>query len=348
MNNRAGVGKRERLARALHRTGALRLVMKARSHLPDPLSVLTYHSIAARAEPGFDEAVVDATPDQFHEQLAFVAKYFSVVTIDDVIDAMAGTGKLPPNPLLITFDDGYRSCIDTALPILAAHGLRATFFVATHYVENRRIYWWDRINYLINNSPRPDAHVDYPRRIELDMSSRASTIAELLRTVKEVRDLDLPRYLAALTEATEVPFSDDLERELAEKTIMTWDQVRALRDAGMDVQSHTQNHRVLQTLDDATLRDELTRSRRDLERALGDPIRAIAYPVGGDISHLPRVRAALDESGYSIGFTNATGINYPWQLRDRWNLRRLAVNRDASLAMFASSLALPPLAYVTR
>ena len=61
---------------------------------------------------------------------------------------------------------------------------------------------------------------------------------------------------------------------------MTWDDVRALAGAGMDIESHTRTHRVLDTLDRDQLRDELVGSRRDLEAQLGRPIRAIAYPVG--------------------------------------------------------------------
>ena len=90
---------------------------------------------------------------------------------------------------------------------------------------------------------------------------------------------------------------------------MTWDQVRALARAGMDVESHGRRHRVLQTLDDATLDDELAGSRADLEAQLGRPVRAIAYPVGRRIAREARIRDALAAAGYRIGLTNQSGVN---------------------------------------
>ena len=46
----------------------------------------------------------------------------------------------------MTFDDGYLDNHDVALPILVKHGVRAVFFLATDYIERRRLFWWDRVS----------------------------------------------------------------------------------------------------------------------------------------------------------------------------------------------------------
>lgn len=337
-------GKRERIAGILDRTGLTGLILRVRARLPEPLSVLTYHSVAEAASPGLDEEVVDATPAQFDEQLTFIARFFSVIGIEDLERALAGE-RLPANPLMITFDDGYLSNYDTALPLLERHGLTATFFIATEYVEQRRLYWWDRINYLINNARVERFSLTTPRKQTFDRKDRAATIDSLLKLVKQTPGLDLEAFLEELTIACDAPWSRELERELADRVIMTWDQVRALRDAGMDVQSHTRNHRVLQTLDAGELEHELRGSREDLEAQLDQPVRAIAYPVGRPIADVPAIRNAVRDAGYTVGFSNATGVNYRLGKVDPFDLRRLAANRDTSMAMFSGSLALPPLAY---
>lgn len=340
----AVAGRRQQLATILHQAGVLDLIMRARSRLPRTLSVLTYHSIADAAKPGFDDGVVDATPAQFEAQLAFVARHFSVVGIDDLARAVTGGATLPRNPLLITFDDGYLTCYTTALPLLRRFGLKATFFIATDYVQNRRLYWWDRINYLLHHSTRGRIGLRYPGDLELDLAG-GSACRQLIDLVKTTRGLDVERFLDELTEATGVRWTRELERELAAEMIMTWDQVRALRAAGMDVQSHTRRHRVLQTLSATELRDELSGSRDDLEAQLDEPITAVAYPVGREIAHIPEIRDAVRDAGYAIGFSNATGVNYRLRDIDPFGIRRLAVDRDASHAMFCGSLAVPPLAY---
>ncbi len=128
---------------------------------------------------------------------------------------------------------------------------------------------------------------------------------------------------------------------------MTWDDIRALDAAGMDVESHTRRHRVLETLERSDLRAELVGSRRDLEHNLGRPIRAISYPVG----RLPptRVRRAVAQAGYRVAFTNDGGVNRVWPRwlgsLDPFSLRRQSSECSQSDAMFLSQLAVPALGY---
>jgi peptidoglycan/xylan/chitin deacetylase (PgdA/CDA1 family) len=129
---------------------------------------------------------------------------------------------------------------------------------------------------------------------------------------------------------------------------MSWDDIRALAAAGVDVESHTRTHRVLETLDPGELRGELLGSRRDLETQLGRPVRAIAYPVG----RLPplSVRRAVADAGYRIGLTNATGVNYLWPaaLLDPYDIRRISTDRSQSDAVFLTQIAVPQLDTVRR
>ena len=137
---------------------------------------------------------------------------------------------------------------------------------------------------------------------------------------------------------------------------MTWDHIRALSRAGMDIQSHSRSHRVLQTLDDAQLDAELAGSRQELEAQLGRPVRAIAYPVGRRLGQgTERIRAAITEAGYRIGLTNGSGVNRIWPKSlgsrrrvDPLDIHRLALDRSMSDAMFLGQIALPAMAYHGR
>ena len=127
--------------------------MQLRRYVPVPtVSILTYHHIA-ESVPGYpyDPDVADASPVQFRRQIETLARYGTPIGIDELIRALHGA-PLPKNPLMITFDDGYRSCHDTALPILRAVGVRATFFISTAYITDRRLYWWEQIALLLSQS----------------------------------------------------------------------------------------------------------------------------------------------------------------------------------------------------
>jgi len=328
--------------------------MQMRRYAPAPtLSIITYHHIAEQGPSyPYDPDVADATPAQFRRQMETLARYGSPIGVDDLIAAVGGA-PLPKNPVMVTFDDGYRSCHDVALPILRAVGVRATFFIATSFISERRLYWWERISLLLRQAKHLTATITYPQTLTLDLTDPKIS-NKLTNLVKDTQDLDVDRYLDELGTALGVDWSRQIEADHADGLIMTWDQIRALARAGMDIESHGRRHRVLQTLDAGTLDSELAGSRRDLEAQLGRPVRAIAYPVGRRINGEQRIRDALSSAGYQIGLSNQSGVNrwWPSSLRgfapiDRFDVRRLATDREISDAMFLTQVALPRLAYLS-
>lgn len=335
--------KRAVFAHWLERAGILNAISRLRARAPSPwLTVLTYHSI--RPNPGpFDDGVVDASVALFDRQMEMIRGLGTPVTLSELREAIQENRPLPRRPLLVTFDDGYRDNFELALPILLRHRIRATFFVATGYVENRRLFWWDKLAYLIARSRRSRIELDYPRPVEIDLRDRAKANGTLQRIVKATPDLDLERFLYALGDAAEVELSHADERRFADELILTWKQVRALHEAGMDVQSHTRNHRVLQTLPRRELEDELRGSRQELEDVLKTSVFAVSYPVGRTIADSPALREAIASAGYELGFSNASGVNNLWQAVDPLDLRRISLDRDVDEVLFRGMLALPPL-----
>lgn len=349
---------RERVAGILHRTVALQGLLRLRGRAPVPtVSIITYHHVQDH-DPAYpyDPDVADATPAQFRWQMEALARHCTPIGIDELLRAIDGA-PLPKNPVMVTFDDGYLSCHDTALPILRAVGIRATFFIATNYITERRLYWWERVAMLVGRGVKSGT-VAYPisaQTLEL-VPREPATRKKINDLIKDAKNLDLDRFLDEVAVALGVPWTRELEAEYANGLIMTWDHIRALARAGMDVESHSRTHRVLQTLDDAGLASELLGSREDLETQLGRPIRAIAYPVGRRLGQgTERIRDAIEAAGYRIGLTNASGVNRIWpkalgNMRglDPLDIRRLSLDRSMSDAMFLTQIALPRLSYYGR
>ena len=134
------------------------------------ITVLTYHRVGRRDDPTvLDDGVVDVSPEQLARHLKFVKRWFDPIGIDQLAAFVRGRGRLPRNPLMVTFDDGYRDNHDVALPILVKHGVRAVFFLATDYIERRKLYWWDRISLLIARSKRPRIVMAYPEPLSIPL-----------------------------------------------------------------------------------------------------------------------------------------------------------------------------------
>lgn len=339
---------RTTLATAMEDAKLPSLFLALRSRAASPwITVLTYHRAAPpEAAAVFDDGVVDVTPEAFDRQVAFLVKWFDIIGVEDLLEFRRG-GPLPKNPLLITFDDGYLDNHDVALPILKKHGTKAVFFMATHYLSERRLFWWDKINWLMKRCTKDAIELTFPapERLVLGPTARErkSAITRALRIVKDHHGLDLPRFLDALADACGVSLSREDETKLADSILMTWDHVKALRAAGMDVQSHTSTHRVLQTLRDDQLAEELGGSREVLEGVLGEKVRAISYPVGKPLRYTPGIRNAVRKAGYELGFSNGTGVNHRWDF-DPLDAKRISLDADLSDAMFHAMCALPYLA----
>ena len=71
----------------------------------------------------------------FEEQMRFLKDHFLVCPISEIIEAMKNRAGSNPFRAAITFDDGFRVLMGDGLEILEKHGLKATFFIPTGFVE---------------------------------------------------------------------------------------------------------------------------------------------------------------------------------------------------------------------
>ncbi len=91
------------------------------------IPILMYHHFT---EDSSTELYTVVTKNRFSEQITALKKAgFNTVTTADIINYAEGKGNLPENPILITMDDGYKSNVTIAAPILKEHGMCATVFV---------------------------------------------------------------------------------------------------------------------------------------------------------------------------------------------------------------------------
>jgi len=78
--------------------------------------VLMYHDV--REEPVYGNSAIISTEALRIQMETLQEAGFETVTFDDLIAFVDLGAPLPPNPIVITFDDGYRSNLELAAPIL--------------------------------------------------------------------------------------------------------------------------------------------------------------------------------------------------------------------------------------
>lgn len=116
----------------------------------EAVPILMYHYV--RPDPGPDDPLgqdLSVTPEDFAEQIAYLAAQgYNTLTMAELADVRANRAVLPENPIVLTFDDGYRDFYEAAWPVLRQHGFKATLFVITAVVEQPVYVTWAMIDEL--------------------------------------------------------------------------------------------------------------------------------------------------------------------------------------------------------
>jgi hypothetical protein len=113
-----------------------------------------------------------------------------------------------------------------------------------------------------------------------------------------------------------------------EEALLTWDQVKEMSAHGISFGSHTKTHPILTQLEPEEARREISGSKVDIEKHLGGPCEAFAYP-NGDWN--PSLRGLVKENGYACACSldstsSAVGI-------DVYSLRRRMVHEGATVGI---------------
>lgn len=338
------------LAHWCRRGGLLPLLRNLRGMARQDLRILAYHRVLEQVEPpdfGFDLDLVSASAEAFRRQMLHLRKYFSPMRFDEVSERMARGQRLPKDAVLVTFDDGYDDNYRVAFPILRDLGMSAMFFVSTGYIDSGKPYAFDWLVYMVccgeaDRLQLPELGLDWALGSTLD--ARRAQAADLLNRLKSLE----AEAQGALIVGLEERWGMKRDAGSADCRPMTWDQLREMQAAGMEVGSHGVGHHMLAKLPHEWMVAEVMDSMRVLERELGGTVQALSYPVGGLDSYDGETIEVVRRAGYQMACSYIAGAT---NLDDstRYSLSRIPIERQMDQAWFESMLALPELfAYRTR
>lgn len=235
------------------------------------LSILIFHRVH-RCEDEIFPGEMDAK--YFDRLMSFVARSFQVLTLGSAIEGLTNN-TLPRRSLVITFDDGYADNAEVALPILNRHGLKASFFVSTGFLNGGRM-WNDTVIECIRNCEKDAIDLGafgLGRHTLRNLVERRHAMEILLSKIKY---LDLSGRVEACAMLQQITGA----RNLSSRLMMTSHQVRELHAAGMEIGAHTVNHPILTAIEDSQAEQELKQGKQELERILDARVDVLAYPNG--------------------------------------------------------------------
>jgi peptidoglycan/xylan/chitin deacetylase (PgdA/CDA1 family) len=292
-----------------------------------PLQVVLYHHLADELHELVDELRVATPPALFEAHVRRLARDYDVVGLDEVL-----SGRLPRRPLLITFDDGYRSVLDIGLPVLKRLGLPSVFFLSAAFVDHGSLPLDNLLCALVRAAGA--------EAVERELTGRAGRSSGVDGLLGVVAGLPYARRAQLADELAE-RFGVDRPRLRAESGLfLDPDELPRLAGFDCEVGNHTRSHLFCRAIaDEADGEVELVEHKRQLEEWTRSPVRAFSYPYGRRRDATPLAERLLARSGHEAIFLVESRPNRRRPAGATWNRVSL---RDRPVARLGVELELLP------
>jgi peptidoglycan/xylan/chitin deacetylase (PgdA/CDA1 family) len=266
--------------------------------------------------------------------------------------------NIPSRTVAVTFDDGYQDNLTSAKPLMERWEVPGTVFVASGYVGRGREFWWDELERLlltpgtlpekVTLETNGDAFAwdlgPAARYTQADYESgrhwhgllggqpgpRQRLFLALHQRLRPLPERDQRRVLDRLRDWTGLTETRPTHRTLSREELCRLDE-----GGLVEIGAHTVTHPVLSAHPPSVQREEILRSKKDLEQVLGHPVTSFAYPYGTVDDYTGDTLAVLSEGGFTTACTTTAGLVS--RADDRFRLRRIVV-RDVDGNAFARLL----------
>lgn len=258
------------------------------------INILIYHQVVKERDPMRPS---EPTAVEFDWQMKLLSKYFTPLSLDDALKAIE-QNNIPPNAVVVTFDDGYLNNLTVAQPILEKYKVPATFYIATGFCSGRNM-WNDRIINLFANKQKSSLQID-KENIELGTDDNRRDLA--------YKFLDKMKYLNFEERLNQVDYwyqTNDVTDDTP--MMMTPEQVIKLsQKPGVTIGAHTVDHPILQVHTADEQKTQILESKQTLEHWLNQPIEHFAYPNGKQHRDFDNVAQNIVTE---LGFKTAVATN---------------------------------------
>jgi len=281
--------------------------------------VVVYHRISPEKDSWSFETL---SPQSFERQIERFRQNHEILSLDRLVQCLRGEKPLPKRGVVITFDDGYKDNYLYAYPILRRLRVPATVFLVTGHISTNKMFWWDKVGYLVQHTTAKRLKLDelgsYSLEAGLDRSYVRLMIINKLKNLPEQRKEFLVDRLADISRV-EIP--EDLGKEL----ILSWEEVREMSRNGIDLGAHSVTHPIMTHMSLSQARWEIKQSRESIDEKVGKEVSLFAYPDGDFTAEIAKLAK-------ECGFAAAVTIDNKWitPKTDCYQLSRIYMSEDSN------------------
>lgn len=252
--------------------------------------------------------------DDFRKQLDYFADHFGFIGRNEFLDVLNGHQPVPPDKVLLTFDDGLKDHASYVLPELERRSLFGVFYVNSAPISRGTMLDVHRvhcllgtcggvklcslINELVTDEMLSSENIEKFQNQTYTRQNNDSSTKWFKRVFNYFVE---PQYREGLLDQMMAQVFE--EGKVNENYYLNDNDLRTMKDAGMIVGNHTVNHRLMATLSERDQRQEIVEGFAVLENILGDDLmRNYAHPYGGFHSFNEDTISLLSELGCEFSF----------------------------------------------
>jgi peptidoglycan/xylan/chitin deacetylase (PgdA/CDA1 family) len=305
-----------------------------------PVTIVMYHYVRDLKRSRFP-AIKGLLLERFCRQLDYIQTHYTPIRAEELLESMASPQEdLPPNPILLTFDDGYSDHFANVFPLLDARGIQGCFFPPAQAVLEHRVLDVNKIQFVLAAVADAGTLLDevFSCLGEFRSKHALKTKEAYLMAVsgehrydtrevtmlKRLLQRELPETVRA--EIVQRLFAKHVtidEAAFACELYMSVDQIACLRHHGMHIGSHGYTHAWLNHISPEAQAVEIDRSLDFLQKlGIGKDEWTMCYPYGGFNDALLQILRARQ---CRLGFTVEARVA-DLDLDDRLTLPRVDTN----------------------
>lgn len=258
----------------------------------------------------------------FREQIRFFKEHFTIVRMEQVIEAIREGTALPEDAVLLTFDDGYIDHYTFAFPILEEAGAQGSFFIPGKTFTTYQLLDVNKIHYILASADigalvnDVKAKMDYYRGQEFDVPETGELWAKYAEAnrfdgaetifVKRMLQTVLPEKLRnRISSELFAKYVGVSETQLARELYMTEDQIRTMRRHGMFIGLHGYDHYWLGNLPKEAMQADVRKALEVMDPFIDRTAWVMNYPYG---SYNAEVLDFIAGEGACAGLTTRFGV----------------------------------------
>jgi peptidoglycan/xylan/chitin deacetylase (PgdA/CDA1 family) len=291
-------------------------------------SILALHRVGEVAPShNYFSRQTNIHPDYFRRLIEIlIDRDYDIVSMTEVARRLARKSPCGRKFVCLTFDDGYRDNYEEAFPICASFGIPMVIHVTTGFVRRTDPMWWLGLEQIVVENdvlelPWGGAIQHLPALAPVQKRNAYFVAASVLKAAPRWRRRQVCEELGAIYGVSFM--------ELTDRNTLTLQMIEEMRASGfVEFGAHTVSHANLLRLPVADARDEIAKSRHDLEDLLGDEVRHFAFPYGRAGEAGPREFELCGELGFETAVTTRMVNLFPGHCDWMQALPRLTIGGE--------------------